>query len=374
MFFKKRMELKTNLTMKPDGTTAQINIKVVGVGGGGGNAALRMAGAKMQGVKFLALNTDIQALRMFKGVQTFAIGPNTTCGLGSGGQPEVGRRAIKESQQQVRELLKDADMVFVTAGMGGGTGTGAASIVADMARKGGALTVGVVTLPFTFEGPRRRKIAENGLRQLRAKVDTLIIIENDRLLRSMNGNVRLDKAFELADRVLRQGVQGISDIITVPGLINVDFADVKAIMGNGGLAFMAVGEGKGRDAAVQAAEAALSNPLFGGPLQGATGILFNVTGGPDLTLGQVHEVADLIRQASSHGTNVIFGVVQDKRMRKRVSITLVATGIQGEGSISGEPIEDNEDEQAVNGAVRLAESIVRNGNAKSSLAEMKPLF
>jgi cell division protein FtsZ len=190
----------------------------------------------------------------------------------------------------------------------------------------------------------------------------------------MNGNVRLDKAFELADRVLRQGVQGISDIITVPGLINVDFADVKAIMGNGGLAFMAVGEGKGRDAAVQAAEAALSNPLFGGPLQGATGILFNVTGGPDLTLGQVHEVADLIRQASSHGTNVIFGVVQDKRMRKRVSITLVATGIQGEGSISGEPIEDNEDEQAVNGAVRLAESIVRNGNAKSSLAEMKPLF
>ena len=374
MFFQKRTVLNTNLTVKPDGTTAQINIKVVGVGGGGGNAVLRMAGGKMHGVKFLALNTDIQALRMFKDVPTFAIGPNTTCGLGSGGQPEVGRKAIRESQQQVRELLKDTDMVFVTAGMGGGTGTGAASIVADMARKSGALTVGIVTMPFTFEGPRRRKIAENGLRQLRAKVDTLITIENDRLLPSMNGKVRLDKAFELADRVLRQGVQGISDIITIPGLINVDFADVKAIMGNGGSAFMAVGEGKGRDAAVQAAEGALSNPLFGGPLEGATGILFNVAGGSDLTLGQVHEVADLIRQASSPGTNVIFGVVQDRRMKRRVNITLVATGIEGHDHGKSEPAGEIEDGLAMDEAVKLAENIVLNGRAKSSLATMEPLF
>ena len=374
MFFKKRTVSKANLALKPDGTMAQVSIKVVGVGGGGGNAALRMADGKMHGVKFLALNTDIQALRMVRGVQTFAIGPNTTYGLGSGGQPEVGRKAIRESQEQVRKLLEDTDMVFVTAGMGGGTGTGAASIVADIARKSGALTVGVVTLPFTFEGSRRRKIAENGLRQLRAKVDTLITIENDRLLPSMHGNVRLDKAFELADRVLRQGVQGISDIITVPGLINVDFADVKAIMGNGGRAFMAVGEGKGRDAAIQAAEAALSNPLFGRQMEGATGILFNVTGGSDLTLGQVHEVADLIRQASSPGANVIFGVVQDRRMKKRVSITLVATGIEAQDHSEAQPLGVIEDGPAVDDAVKLAEGIARNGHTKSSLAAMKPLF
>jgi cell division protein FtsZ len=374
MFFKKRSVPNTNLTVKPDGTTAQVNIKVVGVGGGGGNAASRMAEGNMNGVKFLALNTDIQALRVFKGMPTFAIGPDTTCGLGSGGSPEVGRKAIRESQDQVRELLKDADMVFVTAGMGGGTGTGAASIVADMARKSGALTVGVVTLPFMFEGPRRRKIAENGLRQLKSKVDTLITIENDRLLPSMDGSVRLDKAFELADRVLRQGVQGISDIITVPGLINVDFADVKAIMTNGGSAFMSVGEGKGRDAAVQAAKSALSNPLFGGPLTGATGILFNVTGGLDLTLGQVHEVADLIRHASSPGTNVIFGVVQERRMKKRVNITLVATGVDGQTDGKSESAVETENGSVVDDAVEVAERIVRNGHTKASLASMKPLF
>ncbi|MDP6455332.1 MAG: cell division protein FtsZ [SAR202 cluster bacterium] len=374
MFFKKREALQTSLTVKPDGATAQVNIKVVGVGGGGGNAALRMADGKMHGVKFLALNTDLQALRMCKSMPTFAIGPGTTHGLGSGGQPETGRKAIRESQQQVKELLKDADMVFVTAGMGGGTGTGAASIVADMARKNGALTVGVVTLPFSFEGPRRRKIAENGLRQLKAKVDTLITIDNDRLLPSLNGDVRMDKAFELADRVLRQGVQGISDIITIPGLINVDFADVKAVMGNGGAAFMAMGEGKGRDGAIQAAESALSNPLFGGSMDGAKGILFNVMGGSDLTLGQVHEVADLIRQASNPGANVIFGLVQDKRMKKRVSITLVATGISREDEKQAESARNADDEPAVDEAVKMAESIVRNGNAKTSLAEMKPLF
>ena len=374
MFFKRRKSSISNLMVKPDGTTGQVNIKVVGVGGGGGNATLRMADAKMRGVKFLALNTDIQALRMCKGLQTFAIGPDTTHGLGSGGQPETGRKAIRESQQQVRELLKDADMVFVTAGMGGGTGTGAAAVVADMARKSGALTVGVVTLPFSFEGPKRRKIAENGLRQLRAKVDTLITIENDRLLPSLDGDIRLERAFDLADTVLKQGVQGISDIITVPGVINVDFADVKAVMANGGPAYMAMGEGKGRNGAVQAAESALSNPLFGGSLEGASGILFNVTGGSDLTLGQVHEVADLIRRVSNPDGNVIFGLVQDRRMKKKVTITLVATGIDGNDQSIAPSFSVDGDEAAMDKTVKLAESIVRNGHPKAALTEMKPLF
>ena len=271
--------------------------------------------------------TDVQALAQMKKVTTLAIGPNTTSGMGSGGHHDIGRKAIKESQEQVTRLLEGADMVFVTAGMGGGTGTGAASVAAEIARRQGALTVGVVTLPFSFEGPQRRKIAQHGLEQLRQKVDTLITIDNDRLLPSLKGKISLEKAFKVVDEVLRQGVQGISDIITVPGLINVDFADVKSIMSGGGPSFMALGEGKGKWAAIEAAHMALSNPLFDAPLNGAKGILFNVTGGKDLTLGQVHEVAEIIRKASKVETNVIFGVVQDKSLHKRVSITLVATGL-----------------------------------------------
>ena len=314
----------------PNSHTEPIKVKVVGVGGAGGNAVFRMAKVGLQGVDLLGINTDVQALTQMKGVHTFAIGPQTTGGLGSGGQPEVGRKAVKESQSQVAKLLEGSDMVFITAGMGGGTGTGAASIVADIAKKQGALTVGVVSLPFSFEGPQRRRIGTDGLRQLQAKVDTIITVDNDMLLPSLNGSFSLDKAFHVADEVLRQGVQGISDIIMVPGLINVDFADVRSVMSNRGPSFMAVGEGKGKWAAIEAAHMALSNPLFGARLQGAADILFNVSGGNDLTLGQVHEVSEIIRKAGGDDSNVIFGVVQHRKMRNRVSITLVATGLTGE--------------------------------------------
>ena len=305
-----------------------VNIRVVGVGGGGGNAVRRMSDSGIQGVRFLVLNTDIQALRDLRQIQTFAIGSNTTGGTGSGGRPEVGRKAMRESQAQVRGLLEGSDMVFIAAGMGGGTGTGAASMVADLARKQGALTVGVVTLPFGFEGSKRRTNADHGLQQLKQKVDTLIVVDNDRLLPALKGRVELEEAFRLADEVLRQGVQGISDIVTISGMINVDFADVKAVMAEGGPAFMAVGHGEGQNAATQAARSALANPLFDAPLEGASGILFNVTGGPDLTLGQVHEVASIVNRAADSGANVIFGVVQERRMKGRVNVTLVGTGIE----------------------------------------------
>jgi cell division protein FtsZ len=316
-----------------------------------------MAKRGIQGVDLLALNTDVQALSQVKSVRTFAIGPEATRGMGSGGRPETGRKAMKESQEQVSQLLEGSDMVFVASGMGGGTGTGAAPIIADIARRQGALTVGVVTLPFSFEGSQRRETAAQGLRQLREKVDTLIAVENDRLLPALNGDVRLDKAFELADEVLRQGVQGIADLVTVPGMINVDFADVKAVMRNGGPTYMAVGEGRGKSATTQAAQFALSNPLFDAPLQGASGILFNVTGGKDLTLGQVHEVADLIREASDSDANVVFGVVQDKRLKGRVSLTLVATGVrQGPGP---ETDSDGEDDDVGDVGPGLLETVAR---------------
>ncbi len=325
MFFRWRKRAST--PSGPSVSSPAVDIRVVGVGGGGGNAVRRMIESCLSGVEYLVLNTDIQALRDFRRTRTFAIGPDTTGGMGSGGRPEVGRKAMRESQPQVSRLMEGADMVFVAAGLGGGTGTGAASMVADIARKQGALTVGVVTLPFGFEGPGRRSSAELGLRQLRQKVDTLIVVENDRLLSALDGKVELARAFRLADEVLRQGVQGVSDIVTVNGMINVDFADVKSIMAGGGPAFMAVGRGEGRDAAADAARSALANPLFDAPLEGASGVLFNVTGGPDLTLGQVREVAEVIESSASPDANIIFGVVQDRRMKKSVSVTLVGTGI-----------------------------------------------
>lgn len=323
-----------------------VRISVVGVGGAGGNAVHRMVQARPEGLQFLAVNTDIQALRGLKAVNTFAIGPAATGGLGSGGNPEVGKRAMRESQEQVGQLLEGSDMVFVTAGMGGGTGTGAAPIVADIARKQGALTVGVVTRPFSFEGPSRRDVADRGLQQLRQKVDTLITVENDRLLSSLNGDLTLEKAFLLADEVLRQGVEGISDIITLPGLVNVDFADVRSVMAGGGTAFMAMGEGKGKTAAADAVDSALANPLFDAPLEGAGGVLLNVRGGKDLSLGQVQEIAGVVRDASRSRAEVIFGVVQDRRWNKRVSVTLVATGIEDVA-----PAEDGESGHSEAGAL-----------------------
>ena len=262
-----------------------------------------------------------------KGPQTFAIGPRTTRGMGSGGRAETGRKAINESRAQIARLIEGADMVFITAGMGGGTGTGASAVVAEIARKQGALTVGVVTLPFAFEGPDRRSVAQAGLDQLMHKVDTLIVAENDRLLPALKADIPLGDAFRAADEVLRQGVQGISEILTSAGIVNVDFADVKAVMTNGGPSFMAVAEARGKEAAIEAAGAALSNPLFEAPVDGASGILLNVRGGKDLTLAQVHEAAAIVRETANPECNIIFGVVQDKRLKKRVRITLVATGV-----------------------------------------------
>ena len=316
------------ITPSAAASRADIAVKVVGVGGAGGNAVARMRASGVRSVQMLALNTDAQALARLRGIPSYAIGPCAVNGMGSGGRPEVGRKAVKESQDHIAELLDGADMVFITAGMGGGTGTGASATVADIARKKGALTVGVVTLPFSFEGSKRRDLALQGINALRQKVDTLIAVENDRLLPSLKGKVSLQKAFESADEVLRQGVRGVSEIITVPGMINVDFADVRSVMSGAGAAFMAHGEGKGRWAATEAARNALANPLFDAPLHGASGVLFNISGGKDLTLGQVHEVAEIIRKAAKSDANVIFGVVQDPRLKRRVSITLVGTGIR----------------------------------------------
>ena len=328
--------------------SSQVKIRGVGVGGAGGNAIARMVEGKLRGVEYLALNTDAQAIRRLRKVPAIVIGPGVAKGMGSGGHPDTGRKAVRESHGQVSDALSGSDMVFVTAGMGGGTGTGAASIVADLARRSGALTVGIVTMPFSFEGPTRKAVAEEGLRLLSNKVDTLIVVENDRLLPSLRGKVKLEEAFKLADEVLRQGVQGISDIITVPGLINVDFADVRSVMSNGGPAFMAMGEAKGQGAALEAARAALSNPLFDTPMEGATGILLNVRGGRDLTLGQVHEVANVVRDAGNPRANVMFGVVQDRWMRRRVRITVVATGLTP-GAASDATDLAHEEAEAVNG-------------------------
>ena len=333
-----------------------MNIKVVGVGGAGGNAIGRMVRCGVEGVEFLALNTDVQALGQMRGIHTFAIGPKTTGGQGSGGRPDIGRKAFKESLEQLTKLLAGYEMVFVTAGMGGGTGTGAASLVAELARRQGALTVGVATLPFSFEGPSRRAIAHQGLQQLGQKVDTLITVDNDRLLAGLKGTVSLEKAFLRADEVLTQGVRGIADIITVPGLINVDFADVHSVMSKRGPSFLAVGEGRGKWAAVEAVQMALSNPLFEAPIEGATGILLNVTGGRDLTLGQVHEVAAITRKASQSEANVILGVVQERRLRKRVNVTLVATGLAGDRNM-GESFGSGESEQGAP-ALAISEALV----------------
>ena len=354
--------------------SSDIMVKVVGVGGAGGNAVSRMIGGGLTQVDALVLNTDMQALANIKRIPSYAIGPQTVKGMGSGGRPEVGRRAVKESRKHISELLDGSDMVFVTAGMGGGTGTGASATVADIARKKGALTVGVVTLPFSFEGSRRREVAEQGLRSLEQKVDTLIVVENDRLLPSLKGKVTLERAFEAADDVLRQGVKGISDIITVPGMINVDFADVRSVMGNGGAAFMAYGEGKGKWAAIEAARSALANPLFNAPLEGATGILFNITGGKYLTLGQVHEVAEIIRKASKSDANVIFGVVQERQMKKRVGITLIGTGV-GSGT-QPEAIDESESPVTLSDAElsRLISAPSNNGHVHTTLAHTSKLL
>ncbi|WP_160722896.1 cell division protein FtsZ [Bacillus sp. USDA818B3_A] len=305
-------------------------IKVIGVGGGGNNAVNRMIEDGIQGVEFIAVNTDAQALNLSKAEIKMQIGATLTRGLGAGANPEVGRKAVEESRKQLQEVLEGADMVFVTAGMGGGTGTGAAPAIAEIARKLGALTIGVVTRPFGFEGKRRAVNAANGINLMREAVDTLIIIPNDRLLQIVDKKTPIMEAFREADNVLRQGVQGISDLIAVPGLINLDFADVKTIMTNQGTALMGIGVAKGPDRAVEAAKKAISSPLLETSIDGAQGVLMNITGGSNLSLFEVQEAADLVASASDHELNMIFGSIINDNLKDEIMITVIATGFTGE--------------------------------------------
>ena len=307
-------------------TESSALIRVVGVGGAGSNAVNRMVEENIVGVDFIAINTDRQVLMASRARQQVAIGERTTRGLGSGGDAEVGARAAEESVEELHEVLQGSDMVFVTAGMGGGTGTGASPLVAKVARENGALTIGVVTKPFTFEGAQRARTAEAGIEQLKEHVDTLIVIPNDRLLEAADKRISLLDSFKMADDVLRQGIQGISELITVPGLINLDFADVKAIMSLGGAALMAVGHGQGDDRAQVAAEQALASRLLDVTIDGARGILFNVTGGKDLSLYEINQAAAIIRETAHPDVNLIFGAVIDEAMEDEIRITVIATG------------------------------------------------
>ena len=302
-------------------------IKVVGVGGGGCNAVNRMVNEGIQGVEFIAINTDAQALLLSIAATKVQIGEKLTRGLGAGGDPEIGRKSAEESSGLLYEVLKGVDMVFVTAGMGGGTGTGAAPLVAKIAKECGALTIGVVTRPFTFEGRKRLQSCELGIANLIECVDTLLVIPNDRLLQVVDKRASLGDAFRVADEVLRQGIQGISELITVPGLINLDFADVRAIMGEGGAALMGVGKASGDDRASIAAERAISSRLLDISIDGARGVLFNVTGGPNLTLFEVNQAAALIREAAHPDVNMIFGAVIDPRLSDEIHVTVIATGL-----------------------------------------------
>ncbi len=304
------------------------SIKVVGIGGGGGNAVNRMIAAGLKGVDFCAVNTDAQALYLANAATKIQIGEQLTKGLGAGANPEIGRKAAEESRDALEAMLKGADMVFVTAGMGGGTGTGAAPVVAEVARKIGALTVGVVTKPFTFEGNKRKQQAEEGMTVLKEKVDTLITIPNDRLLQIVEKKTPLLEAFRVADDVLRQGVQGISDLIAVPGLINLDFADVRTIMAETGPALMGVGQGTGENRAAEAAKAATSSPLLEVSIEGAKGVLINITGGSDISLYEVEEAASIVSSYADPEANIIFGSVIDDNFKDQVRVTVIATGFR----------------------------------------------
>jgi cell division protein FtsZ len=303
-------------------------IKVIGLGGGGCNAITRMVQESIQGVEFIAMNTDAQALAITEAPTRIQLGEKLTRGLGVGGDHVQGQKAAEESRDELRELILGADMVFITAGMGGGTGTGAAPIIAELAKQSGALTIAVVTKPFTFEGVHRCQVAEEGIVRLMGKVDTLIIIPNDRLLDLCDQKTGVNSAFKLADDVLRHGVQAISEVITVPGLINLDFADVKAVMKDAGPAWMSIGIGSGKDRAVQAAKDALASPLLDVSIDGSKGVLFNVVGGSSLTLFEVNEAAEVIKQAVDPEANIIFGVAHDPSMENEVKITLIATGFK----------------------------------------------
>jgi cell division protein FtsZ len=316
------------------------NIKVVGVGGGGSNAVNRMMEAGLKGVNFIAMNTDAQALNQSYAEVKVQLGAKLTKGLGAGSNPDVGMKAAQENEEQISELLKGADMIFITAGMGGGTGTGAAPIVAKVGKEMGILTVGVVTKPFSFEGKRRMQQAEKGTADLKKQVDTLITIPNDRLFQVVEKRTSIMEAFRVADDVLRQGVQGISDLITVPGLINLDFADVRTIMMNAGSALMGIGCSSGEDRAVQAARGAISSPLLETSIEGAKGVLLNITGSSTMGLFEINEAAEIVAEAADPDANIIFGAVIDESLEDELRVTVIATGFESlakEGEEKAQP-------------------------------------
>lgn len=306
--------------------TGMATVKVIGIGGGGSNAVVRMYRERVQGVDYLAVNTDAQHLLTLEVPTKIRIGDKLTRGLGVGGSPEMGREAAEESREDLYEALRGSDMVFIAAGMGGGTGTGAAPVIAEIAKETGALTIGVVTKPFSFEGLKRRKQADDGTQRLRDQVDSLVVIPNDRLLDLCEEDVSTDLAFSMADDVLRQGVQAIAELVTISGTINVDFADVKTIMSGAGPAWMAIGSARGENRAVEAAKAAIASPLLDVSIEGARGVLFNVTGGSDLTLHEVHAAAQVIERIVDPNANIIFGMVTDLKLEDEVRITIIATG------------------------------------------------
>jgi cell division protein FtsZ len=325
-----------NIFIDDDPPITGARIKVIGVGGGGGNAVNRMIEAGIEGIEFVVANTDLQALKRSRAPIKIQLGGMLTKGLGAGANPNVGREAALEDTEKIIEVLEGADMIFVTTGLGGGTGTGAAPIIASLATELNALTVAVVTKPFHFEGRRRMQQAEQGLRELRECVDTVITIPNERLLHTVERGVSLADSFKVADDVLRQAVQGISDLITVPGLINLDFADVKSIMAGMGLALMGAGRASGENRAMEATQQAISSPLLEeATITGAKGVLINITGGPDLTLFEVNEASSIIREAADEDANIIFGAVIDESLRDEMKITVIATGFDKESADSG---------------------------------------
>ncbi len=319
-------------------------IKVVGIGGGGVNAVNRMIEVGLKGVEFIAVNTDAQALLMSDADVKLDIGRELTRGLGAGANPEVGRHAAEEHRDEIEEMLKGADMVFITAGKGGGTGTGGAPIVAEIAKSVGALTIGVVTRPFTFEGRQRASKADDGISALKNKVDTLIVIPNDRLLDVTDDTTSVLEAFRMADEVLLQGVQGITDLITTPGLINLDFADVKAVMTDAGSSLMGIGQARGEHRAAEAAKSAISSPLLEASIDGARGVLLNIAGGSDLGLFEVNEAAGIIAQSAHPDANIIFGAVVDDTLGDEVRVTVIAAGFDQTGAGSGEAVVRPEDD------------------------------
>jgi len=322
-------------------TPTPAKIKAIGIGGGGCNAITRMVREEIKGVDFIAMNTDGQALALAEAPTRIQLGEKMTRGLGAGGDHKIGTKAAEESRGTIEDLVQGADMVFIAAGMGGGTGTGGIPVVAEVAKQSGALTIAVVTKPFTFEGMHRAQVAEEGLVDLTEKVDTLIIIPNDRLLQLCDAKTSVDNAFRLADDALLLGVQAISEVVTVPGLINLDFADIKSVMRDAGPAWMSVGKASGQSRAAEAAKAALASPLLDVSVDGATGVLFNITGGPSLTLFECNEAAQIISQAVDPNANIVFGVVFDPKMDSEVRITVIATGFakqQGRGIYSADEL------------------------------------